>query len=193
MRRFEGRAWSIYQGDALLSMARLDPSSADVVLIDPPYCAGGFQEQIRKTSRGMLRSVESGWFVSDDMGTAGLCWLLREYAIQAARVLKPGGHFLVFCDWRMAFVLFPALGIRPGDEVVVLVRPERIDLRFEEITTPPPNSFGGHVEQDRFLGSVRRLDFAVPGGLVRVETRYRDAPKAVVIPPDAVRLLPPDD
>ena len=84
-------------------------------------------------------------------------------------------------------------GVRPGDEVVVLVRPERLDLCFEDLDSPPPNTFKGDVTQDRFLGSIRRFDFAVPGGLIRVETSRRDTPRAVAIPPDAIRLLPPDD
>jgi putative spermidine/putrescine transport system ATP-binding protein len=84
-------------------------------------------------------------------------------------------------------------GVCPGDKVLVLVRPERLDLCLENHKTTPPNYFKGHVTQDRFLGSIRRFDFAVVGGLIRVETRNRDTPKAVAIPPDAVRLLPPDD
>ncbi len=84
-------------------------------------------------------------------------------------------------------------GARAGDKVLVLVRPERLDLYFEDRETPPPNYFKGQVTQDRFLGSIRRFDFAVEGHVIRVETRDRAAPKAVAIPPDAVRLLPPDD
>ena len=83
--------------------------------------------------------------------------------------------------------------VRPGDKVLVLVRPERLDLFFEDHKTAPPNYFHGHVAQDRFLGSIRRFDFAVEGNVIRVETRNRAAPTAVAIPPDAVRLLPPDD
>ena len=83
-------------------------------------------------------------------------------------------------------------GFRPGDKVVVLVRPERVDL-CQAGGDAPPNCFKGRVTEDRFLGSVRRFDFAVDGGLIRTETRNRTAPPAVAIPPDAVRLLPPDD
>jgi len=84
-------------------------------------------------------------------------------------------------------------GVRPGDKVLVLVRPERLDLFYEDRQIPPPNYFKGHVTQDRFLGSTRRFDFAVASNVIRVETRDRAAPCAVAIPPDAVRLLPPDD
>ena len=83
--------------------------------------------------------------------------------------------------------------VRPGDKVLVLVRPERLDLFYEDHETPPPNYFKGEVTQDRFLGSTRRFDFAVADAVIRVETRDRAAPRAVAIPPDAVRLLPPDD
>jgi putative spermidine/putrescine transport system ATP-binding protein len=80
-----------------------------------------------------------------------------------------------------------------GDEILVMVRPERLDLFFDAPATQPPNYFVGQITHDRFLGSVRRFDFTVAGQVIRAETRDRAAPKAVAIPPDAIRLLPPDN
>jgi site-specific DNA-methyltransferase (adenine-specific) len=43
------------------------------------------------------------------MTTAGLVWLLRQVAVRGERILSDTGSLLVFCDWRMAFSLGPAL------------------------------------------------------------------------------------
>jgi site-specific DNA-methyltransferase (adenine-specific) len=50
-----------------------------------------------------------GWFINDNMGTAGLVWLLRAVALEARRILVDGGSLGVFCDWRMVPSLAPAL------------------------------------------------------------------------------------
>jgi len=50
-----------------------------------------------------------GWFVGDNMGTAGITWLLRELAIEAMRTVKPSGSLIIFADWRLVSVLVPAI------------------------------------------------------------------------------------
>ena len=91
------------------------PSSVDAVITDPPYCSGGWNEATKGTAthQGLRsQSVQSGrvvWFDGDNMGTAGLVWLLRQVAVEAFRVLHEAGSLLVFCDWRMAVTLAPAL------------------------------------------------------------------------------------
>ena len=83
--------------------------------MDPPYCSGGVTEsgKGRAGSQG-LRSSTTGaqrfkWFDGDNMTLAGLSWLLRQVAIEAFNVMPPTGSLLVFCDWRMAFSLGPAI------------------------------------------------------------------------------------
>ncbi|MGV0761651.1 ABC transporter ATP-binding protein [Tistrella mobilis] len=78
-------------------------------------------------------------------------------------------------------------GFAPGDAVTVMVRPEEVSA---EPAADAANRFAGRIAADRFLGNLRRLDLEVPGGLVKVETRRRDAIDAVAIAPEAVRLLP---
>lgn len=77
-----------------------------------------------------------------------------------------------------------------GADVIVLVRPENV---VSHSTHDPAalNHFSGPVAADRFLGSVRRLDLEVGDGLIRLETRIRDAIGSISIPPDAIRLLLP--
>jgi putative spermidine/putrescine transport system ATP-binding protein len=74
--------------------------------------------------------------------------------------------------------------------VTVLVRPEQV--RPERPDGRAPNTFAGALVHDRFLGAVRRYDLEIPGGVIRGETSIRDAIDAVSIPPEAIRLLPPE-
>lgn len=104
----------IYAGDALQGV-HLDDESVHAVITDPPYCSGGTTEagRCRAAVQG-IRSGETvtesgGWFIGDNMTTAGLAWLLRAVAIEAHRVLVEGGSLAMFCDWRMLPTLAPAI------------------------------------------------------------------------------------
>jgi DNA modification methylase len=100
-------------GDCLDVLRSLPDASADALVTDPPYCAGAVSEAQRTSAAGQgLRSDQIrrfGWFVGDNMGTAGLTWLLRAVAFEAQRVVRPSGSLLVFCDWRMQSALQPAI------------------------------------------------------------------------------------
>lgn len=76
-----------------------------------------------------------------------------------------------------------------GEAVTVFVRPERL-VPLTGTPDGPSNLFAGAVVADRYLGPVRRIDLAVAGGLIRLETHLRDQVTAIAIPPEAVRLLP---
>jgi DNA modification methylase len=103
----------IYHGEALAAMEGIGPGVVDAIVTDPPYCAGAVSEAQRTRASGQgLRSENLkrfGWFVGDNMGTAGLVWLLRAVAVEARRVVKPTGSLLAFCDWRMVATLQPAI------------------------------------------------------------------------------------
>lgn len=104
---------SLWLGDCLEIMAGWPDESIDSLTTDPPYCSGAVSEARRTSANGQgLRSenlIRFGWFVGDNMGTAGLTWLLRTVAIASQRAVKASGHFLCFCDWRMLSALQPAI------------------------------------------------------------------------------------
>lgn len=106
-------AGDVILGDCLHAMAELADASVSAIVTDPPYCAGAVSEAQRTRAAGQgLRSENLrrfGWFVGDNMGTAGLVWLLRAVAVEAVRVLSPSGSLVVFCDWRMQASLQPAI------------------------------------------------------------------------------------
>jgi site-specific DNA-methyltransferase (adenine-specific) len=103
----------LHHGDCLEVMATLPDNSVDAVITDPPYCSGGVSEASRVSAIGQgLRSENLGrfgWFVGDNMTTAGLVWVLRHVAIECQRIVKPSGSVMMFCDWRMLHTLVPAL------------------------------------------------------------------------------------
>jgi DNA modification methylase len=117
-----GRA-KLYCGDAIETMTRLE--RIDAIVTDPPYCSGSVSEASRTSAKGQgLRSENIrrlGWFVGDNMGTAGLAFLLRSMAFEGLKILNPEGSALVFCDWRMVPNLAPCIesaGLRYQNMVV---------------------------------------------------------------------------
>lgn len=104
---------SVIQGDCLEVMRGMPDGCIDAVITDPPYCSGSVSEASRTAAKGQgLRSEnikKMGWFVGDNMGTAGLVWLIREMAVESLRLLNGSGSLLVFCDWRMVPNLIPAV------------------------------------------------------------------------------------
>lgn len=99
--------------EALEGMDRLPADSIDAVVMDPPYCSGAIGEAQRTAAKSQGISSRSerrfGWFQGDNMGTAGLMFLLRSIAYRAATAVKPSGSLVVFADWRMVPTLAPAI------------------------------------------------------------------------------------
>lgn len=103
----------IYTGDALCCLRDIPDRSVDAFVMDPPYCSGAISESKRTRAKGQglrSKSIERfGWFIGDNMGTAGLTYLLRSIAIEARRICKPTSSLFTFCDWRMIPALEPAI------------------------------------------------------------------------------------
>lgn len=77
-----------------------------------------------------------------------------------------------------------------GAKVTVFVRPERV-APVTGAHDSEPNTFAGTMSVDRYLGPIRRIDLAVAGGIVRLETHLRGDITGVSIPRAAIHLLPP--
>lgn len=98
-------------GDSLEVLRELPDDCVDCVVTDPPYCSGGVSEASRTAAKSQGSTCKSRftWFVGDNMGTAGLAWLLRHMAIECFRVTRKTGSMLLFCDWRQVPNLAPAI------------------------------------------------------------------------------------
>ena len=92
----------IYHGDARDS-GRID---ADVVVTDPPYSSGGFQESGKSSGSLTGRHRERGDSVAfDNLSTRGYERLMRE----VLRVVNSADEIYVFTDWRMWISTFDCL------------------------------------------------------------------------------------
>jgi site-specific DNA-methyltransferase (adenine-specific) len=114
-------AWEVRQGDALTELESIPPDSVSAYITDPPYCSGGFSETARRQAKSQGIKKPARWFAADNMGTAGIAWLLRGVAWQAERTLIQGGSFMVFTDWRQVSNLAPVIesaGLRYTNMVV---------------------------------------------------------------------------
>ena len=81
--------------------------------MNPPYASGAVSEASRSASKGQGIRDSSlqplAWFTGDNMGTAGLVFLMRLVTFHALEIVKPEGSMLMFCDWRQVPYLAPAV------------------------------------------------------------------------------------
>ncbi|QKI80575.1 site-specific DNA-methyltransferase (adenine-specific) [Kroppenstedtia eburnea] len=90
-------------------MKKLPSEILDAVITDPPYCSGSRQESGKGQRNRMTTTKSSRWFGGDGLSTQGFLWFMRQCALEWNRLLKPGGHVLVFIDWRMMTYLAAAI------------------------------------------------------------------------------------
>lgn len=76
---------SIDHADALDWLAAVEPGTASAVIFDPPYAVG---TPVRGREDGAAGSVFAPF------------GFLHRTMSQCARVLRPGGIIIIFCDWR---------------------------------------------------------------------------------------------
>jgi putative spermidine/putrescine transport system ATP-binding protein len=82
----------------------------------------------------------------------------------------------------------PPHGKRAGERVLVLIRPERVEVAA---AAGASNTFAVEVTHDRFYGATRQLDLACRGARIRMETLSRGEVRYVHVPPEAVQFLAP--
>ena len=78
------------------------------------------------------------------------------------------------------------LGLPPGSDVLVAVRPERIQLAAP---ATGENVFTAQVLRDRFYGATRQIEVIAGNGRLEVETAARDPVAGVHVPRDAIQFL----
>lgn len=115
----------IREGDCLARLREIPDGSIDAVVMDPPYCSGSITEAGRSAAKSQgvdhKRREDVEWFKGDNMGTAGIAYLLRAVGFESCRILKPSGSVLCFMDWRQVPNLVPAIessGLRYQNLVV---------------------------------------------------------------------------
>lgn len=108
------RAWRLHAGESLRHLIELPDESIDAVICDPPYSSGGqFRgDRSRPTSEKYEQSGKVEYFEDyagdnrDQHGYLAWCWL---WMSECFRVLKSGGPFVCFSDWRQIPVTTDAI------------------------------------------------------------------------------------
>jgi DNA modification methylase len=184
----------IIRGDALDILRSLPRASIDAVITDPPYCSGAVAETNRTAAKGQGHRRDRqrfGWFTGDNMGTAGLVFLLRAVAFESVRLLRPTGSLLVFCDWRMAANVTPAIesaGLRHQNIIVWDKRSMGLGLGFRmqhefvlHFTNGAPRYY--HLG----TGNVLRV------GRIQADARLHQTEKPVELIERLIRVVCPPD
>lgn len=98
-------AWRLYCGDCLEIMRTLDEESVDAVITDPPYSSGGLMpgerraDPVKKYIQSRTKRKDLS-FSGDNRDQRSWTFWTIMWIIQAARLLKTGGRFYMFIDWR---------------------------------------------------------------------------------------------
>ena len=98
---YESGGITIYHGDCREILPTLEP--AQVVLTDPPYSSGGFQEAGKSSGSIGTRSTETIQY--DNLSTRGYDRLMRE----VLRCVNEADEIYLFTDWRMWIPAFDAV------------------------------------------------------------------------------------
>lgn len=94
--------WQLHEGDALNVLRNMETASVDAVITDPPYSSGGFTRSDRNAAPGEKYAVSGLYptFSGDNRDGRSWAYWMTLWISEATRVLKPGGYFLTFVDWR---------------------------------------------------------------------------------------------
>jgi len=96
---------TLRRGDALHLLAGMDDGCVDHVVTDPPYCSGGRSTRERTASparKYLPNKTQARYsdFEGDNRDQRAFAHWFTAWAGHCYRVMKPGGVFLSFSDWR---------------------------------------------------------------------------------------------
>jgi len=104
---------TIIQGEALRILQTLPDASVDAV-ITPPYSSGGFSRDDKSKSttekyqqNGTQRQYPD--FQGDSRDQRSYLVWCSMWIEECTRILKPGGYFLAFTDWRQLPIMTDAV------------------------------------------------------------------------------------
>jgi site-specific DNA-methyltransferase (adenine-specific) len=100
-------SWKMHKGDALAVLRDLPDASVDAVITDPPYSSGGAMRGDRVAPAdtkyvgfGNNTAGTYAGFSGDNRDQRGYLIWCTLWMTECQRILKPGGTFATFTDWR---------------------------------------------------------------------------------------------
>ncbi|WP_231495505.1 DNA-methyltransferase [Hylemonella gracilis] len=108
------KPWQMIEGEALPELLAMPGASVDAVITDPPYSSGGFSRDDKgKSPDAKYTQHQQRGRYPDFSGDSRdqrsyLTWCALWIA-ECLRVLKPGGYFMSFTDWRQLPVMTDAV------------------------------------------------------------------------------------
>lgn len=153
--------YQIHHGDAFAWMAAREANSIHAIVTDPPYGLKEFTEEEKAKLRkgrggvwrippsfdGHQRSPVPRFTVLDETDIAALRAFFAKFAVQAMRVLVPGGHVMVATNPLLSqYVYVPMMeaGFEKRGEIIRLVqtlrggdRPKNAHEEFSDVSVMP--------------------------------------------------------
>jgi len=85
----------LIHGDCLEELTNIKNDSVDCIIIDPPFSGNASKAKAGKKGR-----FQNSLIMYDDMTERGFYLLMKPVFVECFRVLKEGGHFYCFTDWK---------------------------------------------------------------------------------------------
>jgi site-specific DNA-methyltransferase (adenine-specific) len=96
----------IIQGDCLEVLRQMPDNSVDAFITDPPYSSGGIshaersKDPVEKYQQSTNKVIHRPSFYGDNRDCRSWLHWCTMWISECHRILKPGGYFLMFSDWR---------------------------------------------------------------------------------------------
>lgn len=107
---------TIFKGECLPVLYEMASDSVDSVITDPPYSSGGFSrdDKMRDPDAKYTQNGHQGrypTFSGDSRDQRSYLAWCSLWISECVRVLKPGGYFMTFTDWRQLPVMTDAVQV----------------------------------------------------------------------------------
>lgn len=109
-----GAGWALHCTESLALLQGMEDNTVDAVVTDPPYSSGGFSRDDKARPTGekyQSSNVREKYpeFGGDSRDQRSYLMWCALWISECVRVLKPGGYFMAFTDWRQLPVMTDAL------------------------------------------------------------------------------------
>lgn len=93
---------TLYCGDVLEVLPQLDGGAFDALITDPPYSSGGIHKKDRSMapSEKYVNATHYSEFSGDNRDQRSWAFWCTQWLAMTTRLVRPGGYFMVFSDWR---------------------------------------------------------------------------------------------